>query len=186
MSGRRGLLAALAACLLGAVLVLLAAGRPWVRAAGAVELAAGLGVELSGRTVAAAVPALGLVALGGTLAVVATRGWLRSAVGALLAVAGGATCWLAVRVVSDPDGAARSADAAVGGLASGTADATAWPWTAAVGGLLVALAGLLVAVRGRGWPAMSARYDRPEPVQRTGAPPDLAIWEALDRGDDPT
>lgn len=186
MSGRRGLLVALGLCLLGAVLVLLAAGRPWVRAAGAVELAARLSVRLSGRSVAAAVPSLGLVALGGTVAVIATRGRLRSVVGALLALVGGATCWLALRVVADPAGAARSADAALGAGGAGDTDVTGWPWAAALGGLLVALAGLLVAVRGHLWPAMSARYDRPEPAERPGVPPDQAIWEALDRGDDPT
>jgi uncharacterized membrane protein (TIGR02234 family) len=185
MSGRRGLLLALGCCLLGSVIVLVAAGRPWVDAAGAVELAAGLAVRVTGRTVAAAVPALGLVALGGTVGLVATRGRLRSLVGGLVTLVGGWTCWLAINVVADPDAAARSAGG-TGAVAAGSADVTGWAWAAAVGGLLVAVAGLLAVVRGRSWPAMSARYDRPTPTQRSGVPPEVAIWEALDRGDDPT
>jgi uncharacterized membrane protein (TIGR02234 family) len=185
MTSRRGLLIALALCLLGASVVLVAAGRSWVTAAGAVDLAAGLGVRLTGRTVAAAVPALGLVALGGTVAMVAARGRLRVLVGALLTLVGGWTSWLALRIIADPDAAARSADG-VGAVAAGSADVTGWAWAAAVGGLLVAAAGLLAAVRGPGWPAMSARYDRPTLAQRAGVPPEVQIWEALDRGDDPT
>jgi uncharacterized membrane protein (TIGR02234 family) len=187
MSGRRGLLAALAGCLLGATLMLVAAGRVWAHTASGSGLAAGLDQPLTGRSLAGAVPAVGLVALAGVVAVVAARGRLRSAVGALLAVAGGWVCWLAVRVATDPTGAVRAAGSrAVRGTLGPAATATSWPWVAMGGGVLVALAGLLVAVRGSVWPAMSARYDRQEPARRRDVPPELALWDALDRGDDPT
>lgn len=184
MTGRRGLLAALGGCLLGAALVLIAAGRPWVRAEGAAELAAGLGVRLTGRQVAGAVAPLALVGLGGAVAIVASRGRQRLLVAAVLSITGGAVCWLAGRVLADPAGAARTAETARVGI--GTATATGWPWVAATGGLLLALTGALVAVRGRHWPAMSGRYDREPASARIPASPEVALWEALDRGDDPT
>jgi uncharacterized membrane protein (TIGR02234 family) len=65
-----------------------------------------------------------------------------------------------------------------------------WPWLTAACGLLVLLAGLLVAVRGHRWSVMSARYETPvtgrvddeQARQRVNT----SLWQALDRGDDPT
>jgi hypothetical protein len=48
--------------------------------------------------------------------------------------------------------------------------------------LLVA-AGLLIVVRGRSWASMSSRYDAPAQRPREG---EASLWEALDRGEDPT
>lgn len=184
MSGRRAQLAGLGGCLLGAALVLVAAGRPWLRLEGAAELGAGLSGRLTGRQVARAVAPLALVGLGATVAIVATRGRQRSLVGAVLSIVGGSLCWLAGQVLADPDGAARAADISRVGV--GTASATGWPWVAATGGLLLALTGALVAVRGRHWPALSGRYDREPAAARVPASPEVVLWEALDRGDDPT
>jgi Tryptophan-associated transmembrane protein (Trp_oprn_chp) len=90
-----------------------------------------------------------------------------------------------------------------------------WPAFALVGGLLLAAAGTVSVVRGRRWPAMSGRYDAPAaspdshpaapggppaptpqaspgPPADTGPPASPArpapqrLWDALDRGDDPT
>lgn len=89
---------------------------------------------------------------------------------------------------------------------------SAWVVLAAVGGLSVAAGGVTTAVRGGQWRAMSARYESPvgastAPVSSsdapgdlgTGAPAagdaagevararaDLALWQQLDRGEDPT
>ena len=70
-----------------------------------------------------------------------------------------------------------------------------WGVLSAVCGLLVVLAGVLVAWRGQRWRAMSARYDRPqvadaapsaEDEERARQRANAALWTALDRGDDPT
>jgi hypothetical protein len=111
-------------------------------------------------------PALALVALAGAGAVLATRGLLRTAVGVLLLVCG---LGLAVGALSQ--------------LGSGAA--AGWVLAAALGGLAVAAAGVLTVARGRAWPGMAARYERPVPAAgppKTGA----QFWDALDRGDDPT
>ncbi|MCT7355272.1 TIGR02234 family membrane protein, partial [Streptomyces sp. 15-116A] len=69
---------------------------------------------------------------------------------------------------------------------------TAWPYVAAVGGLLLLLAGALALRYGRLWPAMSGRYERdgtPRARRRTApVDPDRPeeLWKALDRGEDPT
>ncbi len=55
----------------------------------------------------------------------------------------------------------------------------------ALGGLAVAAAGALTVVRGKEWPGLAARYDRPS--RPAGKPQtDAQVWDALDRGDDPT
>src|SRR6185312_9524378 len=88
-------------------------------------------------------------------------------------------------------GAAEARDLlADAGRSAGAAGVTAtahpgWPLLAAAGGLLLALGGLAALARSRRWPTMSARYETP--AARTGRPrTDAAVWDALDRGDDPT
>jgi hypothetical protein len=56
-----------------------------------------------------------------------------------------------------------------------------WPLLCTVGGVLVAAAGVFTVVRGSRWPGMGSRYER------RGTPrEDVPLWDALDRGDDPT
>lgn len=71
-----------------------------------------------------------------------------------------------------------------------------WPALCLVGGLLTGAGGALTALRGAGWPAMGARYDRPARRVATEPGPAAAgpvtgrrtteAWDALDRGEDPT
>jgi hypothetical protein len=62
---------------------------------------------------------------------------------------------------------------------------SAWWVLSLVGGVLLAASGLLTAVRGRRWPGMSSRYERPGPARPATDDP-ASLWKALDRGDDPT
>ena len=50
------------------------------------------------------------------------------------------------------------------------------------GGVLLAAAGIQVMVLGARWPALGARYEAPGGPRRT----DADVWDALDRGEDPT
>jgi uncharacterized membrane protein (TIGR02234 family) len=149
---------------------------------------------LTGSAVAPLVTAAGLLLLAAAVAVLAVRGAGRIAVGVLVALAGAALGWSAVRVlVGGPDtatpgpGEQRAADLAA-----------AWPVLVVVAAVVAVAAGLLVAVRGRRWPAMGRRYERgpgagqargqaraPERA-RTDEDRALDAWRALDRGDDPT
>jgi uncharacterized membrane protein (TIGR02234 family) len=150
-------------------------------------------LDLTGRDLEPLVAALGLVGLAGVVGLLATRRWGRLAVGAVLAAAGLAVAVTSVPRVAVP-GAAEVRDVLVdsgkaGGVAPGAAvTATAvpaWPLLAALGGLLLAAGGVAVVLRGRHWPTMSTRYEKPA-ARPAAAPTDAGLWDALDRGHDPT
>jgi uncharacterized membrane protein (TIGR02234 family) len=67
---------------------------------------------------------------------------------------------------------------------------TAWPFVTAAGGLLLLAAGLLTVAAGRSWPALGQRYEAPAAEAAPQAPSEQltekGLWEALDRGEDPT
>ena len=191
MSGRRQLRAAVLLCLVGAAVVLLATGRAWTQ----VEVPAGpladaRTVAVTGADLAPGVRALALVGLAGVVALLATRTTGRLVVGLLLTVAGAGVV-AAVLAADLTAGSLREAGVPGAAVPVG---ATAWPVLAALGGGLVAAGGLLAVLRGRSWPAMGARYEAPAapapapaaPVQAAPVPPERALWEALDRGEDPT
>lgn len=192
-SVRRELGAAVVACAAGGGLALLAASRPWLRldAPRRPPLPA-VAVDLTGRDLAPLVAGLGLVGLAGVVGLLATRRWGRLAVGAVLALAGLGVLAAALPGLAAPGaGEAREllADTGRGGavppdVVVSATTVPAWPLVAALGGLLLAAGGAAVLVRGRKWPTMSARYERP--ASRPAAPTDAALWDALDRGDDPT
>jgi uncharacterized membrane protein (TIGR02234 family) len=191
---------------IGGALALLAGGRVWLRlAAPRRPPLPDVAVALSGQAVEPLVSALGVVGLAGLVALLATRGRGRLVVGALLAACGLVLALRAASRLAGPDPATAwvlLTDAGrTGGLSPGTAVATtvspAWPLLATVGGLALLAAGAAAMVRGRRWPAMSARYDAPAgapgtapavPTPRAGvaSPAPEAVWDALDRGDDPT
>jgi hypothetical protein len=182
MSAKRGLTLAVLACVVGSCLVLLAVTRTWT--AHMVPAPPPLGVAhvtRSGTAVEPWLSAVALVALAGAGALLATRGGIRALVGVVILLAG--------------LGLAASGGYGMAGVAGVIAG---WPLLCIPAGLLVAAAGLVTVARGRSWPAMGARYERPAPVvaprepvedqvQRIGpSPSDVAMWDALDRGEDPS
>ena len=195
--GRRELSLALLACLAGAALALLACGRIWVRAQ-AVQGDLRAPLELTGAALTPAAPALALAGLAGALAVVATRGAGRRLAGLVLLTCGLGVAAVAVRAARPTEARiAGRAGEALGAKTAGAEDMTieVWPWLAVLGGIVVALVGVAVLLRGPSWPGMSARYDAPgdqrapaaAPVPRARADESpLEQWKALDRGEDPT
>jgi len=170
-AARRDLAVTVAECVLGALLSLLAVSRTWrvVTETGPVRLP---GHRLTGGAVLHWAPAVALVALAGAAAIVAVRGWLRSALAGVLVVAG-----LALAIG--------------GGFVAGTGRGNAWSLLCALGGILVAHSGLKALLRGGSWPGLGSRYERAtepvEYVERSGpSRSDVAMWDALDRGEDPT
>ncbi|WP_198035254.1 TIGR02234 family membrane protein [Streptacidiphilus rugosus] len=196
---RRSLAVTLLLSVLGATLLLVAAGQNWVtghvRAQGVTRSLSATGGQVTGLP-----GALALVGLASVVAVFAVRGRFRALLGALVALAGVGAVYAAVAAALGSGSRALDEKAARSvGLADIQATGVAhtlWPWLAAVGGLLLVLAGLLTVAKGRAWPGMSARYDAPtrgaaKPAPRraggsavTQTPADL--WKALDRGEDPT
>ncbi len=189
MSGRRGLRTAVLLCLLGACLVLVAVGRSWV----SVEV--GLGPLVDARTesrtgsdIVPGLSALGLLGLAGVVALAATRRTGRTLVGLVLLATG--TGIVVAALTADLTTVVEP----VPGESGTTVDNNGvWSTVAALGGLLIAGAGLLSVVRGRSWPALGQRYEAPATAAATAPAPEPAgpltekgLWEALDRGEDPT
>lgn len=173
---RRQLAWAVLGCAAAAALIVVAAGRPWV--AETVARPAPLPdetVSQSGGDLAAWLPAVGWVALAGAGALVATRGRVRQVVGVLLALAGlGAVLGVSV----------------AGRQAVGDGGTLGWPVVALVSAVAVLAIGVLTVGRAAHWPAMGARYERGRARREqpgTGAERSSEqMWQALDRGEDPT
>jgi hypothetical protein len=158
-----------AAVVVGAALLLLVSSRVWL-----VEIQARpaplppVEVKRTGAALVPALPALALVALAGAGGLLATRGLARMVVGALLALA------------------------ALGEIVAlaGHLGQSGWVALGLAGALLVAAGGAVTLWRGGGWPAMGSRYDRaeagPAPAPDNAEESDAAIWDAMDRGEDPT
>jgi uncharacterized membrane protein (TIGR02234 family) len=200
LSGRRGLVAAVVALLVGGVGVLVVAQASWVHVSSGGQAIStrftngGLDAVVVDLTVkgSQAVPVLvplALLSLAGVVGLVATRGVLRRAVGGLLVLCGLGLVGAAVGLLMDPASVVPAAlrDQSLDpGLADGvsTTVTPAWPLVAAVSGVLVVGAGALAAGWSRRWPAMGARFEAPTGGPRPGRPDDT--WTALDRGEDPT
>ncbi|MFB8243918.1 TIGR02234 family membrane protein [Streptomyces sp. NPDC055952] len=193
-AGRLSLAVALLGGALGAAVALLATRQQWSEgtatvAGGAFPLTA-KGTDVTG--VPAALAVVGLAAL---VAVFAVRRAGRLVVAGLLALSGAGIVAAALLGASDSSALDEQAAQATGDTSAsvGALSHTAWPYVAAVGGVLILLAGLLALRYGRLWPGMSGRYERggSRPQPRRAAPaadPDRPedLWKALDRGEDPT
>jgi hypothetical protein len=161
-------------CALGALLALLALSRTWrtVLDSGTMP-----GQRMSGAAVLAWAPPVALVGLAGAGALLAVRRRGRTFLGLVLIVAG--------------------LSLAIGGVyetASGRAN-PGWALLCAAGGVLIDHAGFTAVRFGTAWPALGSRYERPGPEpdgpdelpERSGpSRSDVAMWDALDRGEDPT
>jgi hypothetical protein len=162
MTPRRELAATVLGCLAGAGLALFSATRTW-----SVEVLPRpqpLSPQRITHTGGPLPAALAVVALAGAGALLATRGAGRLAVGVLLGLSGL-------------------------GIAAGGARGLpgAWPVLCVLGGVAVAAAGAATVVRGRGWQSMGTRYERAADVpSRIGPGSEKELWDALDRGEDPT
>ena len=153
-------------------------------------------VDLSGRTVDAAVTALALAALAAVVAVVATRRVARQAVGVALGVVGVAIVWRSLSGFAAVSSSRAQSLAREHHRGIVLTDAqphvavhTVWPALCAVAGGLIVISGVIAALRGQHWHGMSTRYEAPTAAAVDGpprAPTDLAMWNAIERGDDPT
>lgn len=182
-------------------LMVWAASRTWA----SVEVApAGMTVdqvEVTGSTAVPLVGAMAFVVMAGSVAVVASGGWLRRAVGVVIALAAGGALVAGVLAGSAIDDAVRDAVAASTSMTGGAAQAddlvaaadhSLWRWTAVAASLVGVVVGALVVAYAPRWPRMGKRYDAPGArTSRDDSTPaadrDVAdLWKALDEGDDPT
>ncbi|OON71755.1 hypothetical protein B1H18_32640 [Streptomyces tsukubensis] len=191
--GRRSLAAALVLGAVGAAVALLSSRQTWSEGKASV-VGGAFPLAAKGSDVTGVPAALAIVGLAALFAVFAVRRAGRVVVSLLLALSGVGIVAAALQGLNDT-GALDEKAAAAAGDTSGSVEAlthTVWPYIGALGGLLLLCAGLLALVFGRGWPAMSGRYERdPSPRSRRPAKavdPDRPedVWKALDRGEDPT
>jgi uncharacterized membrane protein (TIGR02234 family) len=190
MSARARLGGALGLVLLGGAGALLVSGRAWqtVTARRARPFTDEV-VDVSGRTLEPAVAALGVVALAGVVAVLATRGIARRLVGVALAGAAIAMAWLAVAGLRTESAQRARSLVSDARTAAGLDPAhpprvtvhLVWPALTLLCALVLLAGGIAVALWGHRWLVMSGRYEAPAP-QRSQA----SLWSDLDRGHDPT
>ena len=129
----------------------------------------------TGEQRAPALVPLALLALAGVAGLVATGGWARRALGAVLALAGAVAVWAGV------------AGLRFGGYAAGlpVTEMLLGRGIAVLAGILVA-AGGLAAVKGAGRAArLGTKYAAPA-TRKKVRDPDVELWEALTEGEDPT
>lgn len=211
MKGRREYGLALLACAIGAGLLFLAASQHWVTLTVARDKPfPPLRRTISGSHAQPLLTGLAVVGLAGVVALLATKRIGRRIVGVvLLIVAVLGVIWLVRDLHGMSAGRAQSlltdAGPVVGVPAGAKVDVQLHLAVVAVGLLgttLLGVTGALAIVRGRIWPAMGGRYDRPSkkarqadsesPTDGTNPPAERgdmrqrSLWEALDRGEDPT
>ena len=183
----------LLALAVGAVLILLSYGATWVVVDTPVFSGEGsptTTVELTGRDLVPWAAAMGWVALAGVGGVLATSGWGRRVVGALLLLAGagaGVSALAFAFSLLASGGALAFVDAALAARGQGaavSASASAWWIGAGAGGLVTMAVGLVLLISGSRLPTLSRRYERAEDSRSAAGP--IALWDALDRGEDPT
>jgi uncharacterized membrane protein (TIGR02234 family) len=185
-------LGALLALALGALAILIGYGAMW--AVVTAPLMTGDGaptsvVELTGRELAPLGAAMGWVAIAGIAGLLATSRWGRRVVGALLVIAGGiaGVTALAFALTDVAAGGGAFVEAALGSRGLGAAtqvSITAWWLLGLLGGLAVLTTGMIALLLGGSLPTLSRRYDRG--ASRDQATGHVAMWDALDRGEDPT
>jgi hypothetical protein len=177
----RGLRVAVLGCLVAGCTILFASGRDWEVRTDAAHRSVGY----SGHALVKSLTVWGLVAVAGVVAIAATRRWGRVPVGLALAACGVAVVVLCLGMLGDVHSLSSRTFGPPRGLPDGLVvrdRATAWPYVTIGAGVVLALSGLLVAVRGPRWAGLGARYDVPADRPRT----DADLWAAQDRGEDPT
>lgn len=172
------------ALLLGAAALWGSSGLTWIDVPRGRTVDGRLADDFTGAELANWHVPLALFALAAVAGALGIRGLARRILGALLVVAGAWTVYLAL------DGDVY--DVAWSGWAPGyeNNDAeparTFWgPAAAVAGGVLIALAGGLLAWRGHRMPRMGEKYSAPG-TRRVARDPDTELWDALSDGEDPT
>lgn len=166
------------------------AAQPWVSATATPEGLPQITASVDGADVAPVVGALGFVLLASFGAVIATRGWVRRAVGVVIVVSSVVVLVAAARpgVATDLLEASLSAR----GWSGGPYDShtVVWRWVVVAGAVLCLLAGVAVVRFATQWATMGSRYDAPANSPVTEQPEDSMstgdVWKAIDRGHDPT
>ncbi len=129
-----------------------------------------------------------LVALAAVAAVLATGGWFRRVIGAVIVLAAGLLLWrLGGWVAGTADVAAFPKDVPPGSKPAGPPSANrVGPSLGLAGSAVFFAAGATVVLRAHRMPGMGAKYSAPSTRKQGAKDPDRQLWESLDEGEDPT
>lgn len=168
--------------LLSSVIVLIALSRPWVMATYKETGFPTVNLSLSANQLNSSLNGLAIAALASALGAIATRGFFRRLVGAVILAIGVGMVLATINLVNNLDVfVGLQFEQAVGREVTGwVADTSSYAWIVIPAGTLIALCGLVIAVKSFET-GMSKRYER-NPA--TGS--ELTPWQALDQGIDPT
>ena len=151
-------------------------------------------IAVSGDVAAPALIALALANLALVAALAISGPVIRLVLAIVQVVLGFTVALSAVAALIDPVHASASAISGATGVTGDRSLAalvtavsvSAWPWLAAITGVLIMALGVFLALTGRAWPGSSRRYQtvRLEPTEPGENP--VADWDSLSGGGDPT
>lgn len=180
---------------LGAVLALATSTRIWITVQPEVGTVKVPLIEVAGSDASAAIAALAVVALAGSLAALIAGKVARYIIAGILLLVGGGIAVSAGSVLGNPVSAAAATVGEATGLnaAGGDYHVSLWPYVAMLAGVILALNALVLAVAGRTW-AGSKKYARDveagaaarDSKRASGPIDEIDGWDSLSRGDDPT
>ena len=165
--------------LLGGGLALVGSAQPWWRAVGE-----GVAVKFSGtQATGGLTQALAIVALAGTLLMLALRARGRRVIGALLLLVGAGIAVVGGLRLRPSADAVRSQVREVSLADAFHLSATVWPWVFALSGVLVAAGAVLTMTTAGTWPSGSDRFRPGSSKAVVSATDDPAeLWKAMDAG----
>lgn len=181
--------------LFAAIAATVGLAQPWIAASATQEGLPVVKASVTGAEVAPLAGALGVVVLASFGAVIATRGWARRALGALIVIGAAVIAFSTLRPPSGSDQLEAGLSAL--GWAGGPYDMSTRPWrlvTLAAASLCLA-AGVAVIARGHRWATMGSRYDAPTSHEvgtnavddaDRGELSEADVWHEIDHGRDPT
>jgi uncharacterized membrane protein (TIGR02234 family) len=168
---------------IGGALALVASEQPWWRATGEGVVLAFSGTQATGGLS----QALAIVALAGTLLMLALRTRGRRITGGLLLLVGIGLAVVGGRGLQPSADAVRGQAHEVSLTETFQLSVTVWPWVFTVAGVLVAAAAVLTMITAGTWPARPDRFQPAPGKAEADASEDPAeLWKALDAGIDPT
>jgi uncharacterized membrane protein (TIGR02234 family) len=168
---------------IGSSLALLASQQPWWRATGEGVVLSVSGTEATGGLG----QALAIVALSGTLLMLALQTRGRRMAGGLLLLVGIGLTVVGILGLQPSADAVRGQAHEVSLAESFDLSVTVWPWAFTAGGAMVAVAAVLTTITAGTWAARSDRFQSaPSKAEAVASDEPVELWKALDAGVDPT
>jgi uncharacterized membrane protein (TIGR02234 family) len=168
--------------LLCSVVILIVLSRPWVVATYQETGFPTVNLSLSANQLNSSLNGLAIAALASALGAIATRGFFRRLVGAVILAIGVGIVFATLDLINNLDVfIGLQFEQAIGREVSGwVAETSNYAWVVIPAGVLIALCGLVITLKSFET-GMSKRYER-NPADGS----ELTPWQALDQGIDPT